>query len=100
MSARRQFLRTGVAAGAGAALHAFAPARAWAASSTVLPSTTGAAAITELVIAKRELSIAGRRALPTVVNGLLPGPILRFREGETVTIRVKNELQEDRKSVV
>ena len=25
---------------------------------------------------------------------MLPGPILRFREGETVTIRVKNELQE------
>lgn len=73
---------------------AFTPARAWAASSTVVPSTNAAAAITDLVIAKRVLSIAGRRGLPTVVNGLLPGPVLRFREGETVTIRVKNELEE------
>lgn len=29
-----------------------------------------------------------------VINGSLPGPLLRFREGETVTIRVTNELDE------
>ena len=26
-----------------------------------------------------------------VVNGSLPGPLLRFREGETVVLRVTNE---------
>ncbi len=29
------------------------------------------------------------------VNGSLPGPLLRFREGETVTLRVANTLDED-----
>ena len=30
--------------------------------------------------------------MATVVNGQLPGPQLRFREGEEVTIRIKNTL--------
>ena len=29
------------------------------------------------------------------VNGSIPGPILRWREGDTVTLRVKNRLNED-----
>ena len=36
----------------------------------------------------------GRRRIATVVNGSLPGPILRFREGETVTLNVRNTLAE------
>ena len=29
------------------------------------------------------------------INGSLPGPLLRWREGETVTLRVKNRLEQD-----
>ncbi|MFS9669826.1 multicopper oxidase domain-containing protein, partial [Klebsiella pneumoniae] len=29
------------------------------------------------------------------INGSLPGPLLRWREGETVTLRVKNRLDQD-----
>ena len=50
--------------------------------------------LANLVIAKGRLDIDGQRATPTVVNDLLPGPVLRFREGETATIRVTNQLTE------
>lgn len=91
---RRRFLKAGAAAGAGTALHALSPAYAWAASPGGSPIPGVAGAITDLVIAKRRLDIAGKSAMPTVVNGLLPGPVLRFGEGETVTIRVTNQLEE------
>jgi FtsP/CotA-like multicopper oxidase with cupredoxin domain len=36
----------------------------------------------------------GRSAAPSVVNGVLPGPVLRFREGEPAIIRMTNRLGE------
>lgn len=89
MNSRRDFLKTSAAAGA-----ALFPTYGFTAlaASPVIPGIANA--VTELVIAKRTLNIAGHSATPTVVNGVLPGPILRFREGETVTIRVTNQLEE------
>ena len=87
---RRRFLKTTVAVGAGLMFYRFSPAYAIGAESTLNGSTS----ITDLVIAKRKLNIAGRAATPTVANGFLPGTVLRFREGETVTIRVTNQLEE------
>ena len=94
MNLRRRFLKASAAAGAGSALHALSPAYTWAASAVLPPNAGSAVGFTDLVIAKRRLDIAGQSATPTVVNGLLPGPILRFREGETATIRVTNQLEE------
>ncbi|MBC6981910.1 copper resistance system multicopper oxidase [Caulobacter sp. 17J80-11] len=48
----------------------------------------------DLVIDKRLVDIDGRKAEQITVNGQLPGPTLRFREGETATIRVTNRLNE------
>ena len=87
---RRRFLKTSVAVGAGLMFYRLSPTYAIGAESTLNGSTS----VTDLVIAKRKLNIAGRAATPTVVNGLLPGTVLRFREGETVTIRVTNQLEE------
>ncbi len=94
MNARRRFLKAGAAAGAGTMLYALSPAYAWAASATAAPPLDSAGPGANLVIAKTKLTIDGRSATPTLVNGVLPGPVLRFREGETVTIRVTNELKE------
>ncbi|MDP3008189.1 copper resistance system multicopper oxidase [Methylotenera mobilis] len=92
---RRHFLKTTVAVGAGLVLHRLSPAYAIDTESTLISSASNnSTTATDLVIAKHKLNIAGRVAMPTVVNGLLPGPILRYREGETVTIRVTNQLQE------
>lgn len=89
MNSRRDFLKTSAAAGA--ALFPTYGFAALAASSSVSDSAN---TVTDLVIGKRRLNIAGYSATPTVVNGVLPGPILRFREGETVIIRVTNQLEE------
>ena len=39
------------------------------------------------------ITVAARTAM--TINGSLPGPILRWREGDTVTLRVRNRLKED-----
>ncbi len=94
MNPRRRFLRASAAAGAGTALHALSPSYTWAASDRALPLQESSGPVSNLVIAKGRLDIDGQSATPTVVNGLLPGPVLRFREGETATIRVTNQLEE------
>ncbi|MBY4947520.1 copper resistance system multicopper oxidase [Cupriavidus respiraculi] len=48
----------------------------------------------DLVIAESPVNFTGRPAMATTINGMLPGPTLRWREGETVTIRVTNRLRE------
>lgn len=90
---RRRFLKIAAAAGAGVALEALFPVCTWAVSaSDAIRTDTGL--IINLVIRKVMLEIDSKAATPTTVNGLLPGPVLRFREGETVTIHVTNQLDE------
>lgn len=48
----------------------------------------------ELTIDTMPLNITGRSRLATVVNGSMPGPTLRLREGDTVAIAVTNRLKE------
>jgi CopA family copper-resistance protein len=48
----------------------------------------------DLVIGEIKINITGRARLATAVNGSVPAPILRFREGDTVTINVTNRLSE------
>ena len=48
-----------------------------------------------LTIAETLVNYTGRPRLATTVNGSLPGPTLRWREGETVTIRVTNRMSVD-----
>lgn len=47
-----------------------------------------------LDIGEKEVNITGSKATATLVNGLLPGPVLRIKEGDEITIRVTNYLHE------
>jgi CopA family copper-resistance protein len=47
-----------------------------------------------LDIGELPVNFTGGSATAVVVNGSLPAPILRWREGETVTLRVGNRLRE------
>ena len=49
----------------------------------------------DLDIAYTPVVIEGRHSHAITVNGQLPGPLLRWREGDTVTMRVSNRLAED-----
>jgi CopA family copper-resistance protein len=49
----------------------------------------------DLNIGYQSVNFTGKSRTATAVNGSVPAPILRWREGERVTLRVKNNLAED-----
>ena len=49
----------------------------------------------DLRIGRTAVNITGRDRTALTINGSLPGPLLRWREGDTVTLRVANSLDED-----
>jgi CopA family copper-resistance protein len=70
-----------------------------AAGSTLLGVAQGGAQTLQgsrfdLTIGTTPVNFTGRVRTATTVNGSLPGPTLRFREGDTVTINVTNTLGE------
>ena len=48
----------------------------------------------DLFIDQTPVNLTGRNRTALTINGSLPGPLLRWREGDTVTLRVKNRLAE------
>ncbi|WP_422421719.1 copper resistance system multicopper oxidase [Pseudomonas sp. GZD-222] len=48
----------------------------------------------ELFIGQTPVNITGRPRTALTINNSLPGPVLRWREGDTVTLRVRNRLDE------
>ena len=95
MVSRREFLGTALQTGAVLGLAGLLPA--WARPSSA--GNMGLAALTgtnfDLTVDQFPVSIGGRRGLATGVNGQLPAPLIRFREGEEITLNVTNKLEED-----
>nr|WP_314529143.1 copper resistance system multicopper oxidase [uncultured Pseudomonas sp.] len=48
----------------------------------------------DLFIDQSSVNLTGRKRTALTINGSLPGPLLRWREGDTVTLRVNNRLAE------
>lgn len=48
-----------------------------------------------LTIERKDVTITGRPVSSITVNGQIPGPTLRWREGEDVVVHVTNRLRED-----
>ena len=59
------------------------------------PGRGSQAANYDLVIAETALNVSGKRGAAVTINGTVPGPLLRFREGEESVLRVTNRLHED-----
>ena len=89
---RRTFV-TGAAAG-GLLLASGLPARTAAARGSVQAEALRGNSF-DLGIGYREVNYTGTPRQATVVNGGLPGPVLRWKQGETVTLRVTNSLARD-----
>ncbi len=49
----------------------------------------------DLSIGYQTVNMTGRERIANTVNGSLPAPVLRWKEGDTVTLRVKNNLSHD-----
>jgi len=92
---RRNLLQT--ALGAGAAIGAPGLVPAWAqpasAGNLGIPALTGTDF--DLTISKFPIRINGRATQAMGVNGSVPSPLIRFREGDEITINVKNTLMKD-----
>ena len=82
---RRRFVQSLALGGAAASLGLWR-------SATTAPAAVLSGAEFDLDIGSLEVAIGGRRRGATVVNGQLPAPLLRWREGDTVTLRVHNSL--------
>ncbi|PKP67203.1 MAG: hypothetical protein CVT83_08745, partial [Alphaproteobacteria bacterium HGW-Alphaproteobacteria-5] len=95
MISRRSFIQTASATGLLAGLQALMPAWARQAASLAPTSVTGTHRTFDLAIGRTALEIGGETATAKTINGTVPGPLLRFQEGETVTLRVRNDLDED-----
>ena len=46
----------------------------------------------DLTIGELPVDFTGHRRIATVVNGQLPAPLLRWRQGDTISLRVRNRL--------
>lgn len=55
----------------------------------------GSGSTIDLRIAETPFAIGARRGVATTINGTIPGPLLRLREGEDVVLRVTNGLRHD-----
>jgi CopA family copper-resistance protein len=88
--ARRRFVQ-GLAAGGAVAGLGLWPNSTWA-----LPAAGNANVLTgtefDLAIGETPMNFTGRARPAITVNGSIPGPILRWREGSTVNLRVSNRL--------
>jgi len=48
----------------------------------------------DLYVSKKLVTVNGKSSMATLINDSLPAPTLKMREGETVTIRVHNQMNE------
>ena len=92
---RRNFLGISTSIGATLAMSRLIPA--WARSASQgnlgLPALTGSKF--DLTVSKFPVRIDGRTGEAVGVNGTIPAPLIRFREGDEITINVKNNLMKD-----
>ncbi|CAO3867925.1 copper resistance system multicopper oxidase [Achromobacter mucicolens] len=91
LTTRRRFVQGLAAGGALAALGGWrqASAQSGAAAAAELRGTKF-----HLEIGETPVNFTGAARVATTVNGRLPAPLLRWREGDTVTLHVTNRLRE------
>jgi CopA family copper-resistance protein len=87
---RRRFIQ-GLAAGGAVTGLGLWPKQTWALKSPGQPNVLSGTQF-DLSISEIPMNFTGRTRSAVTVNGSLPGPILRWREGDTVTLRVANAL--------
>jgi CopA family copper-resistance protein len=91
---RRAFLGGGIALAAAAGLQP-----AWARSVSHGAAAKGSGTLSgediAITIARQSFPVDGRVGHAVTMNGTIPGPLVRLKEGQNVRIAVRNELDED-----
>ncbi|MNK87022.1 Copper resistance protein A precursor [compost metagenome] len=91
-TSRRTFVKGLAAGGLLGGLGLWRPP-VWAVSSPGQPQVLTGSDF-ELFIGETPVNFTGNPRTAMTINGSLPGPLLRWREGDTVTLRVKNALKD------
>jgi CopA family copper-resistance protein len=91
---RRKFVQGAAAAGFLAGFGGILPAYARPGRNRYLRGNT-----IDLSIGEQEIEVGGRRAAANAINGTVPGPLLRLREGQDAVIRVTNTLANESASI-
>jgi CopA family copper-resistance protein len=93
---RRLLLKRVIALGMVAAMGRLVPAYA-ATNTTVNPGsqTPLSGEVIDLTINEQLFRLDGRTATAMTINGTIPGPLIRLKEGQQATLRVTNGLKED-----
>ncbi|WP_028626666.1 copper resistance system multicopper oxidase [Metapseudomonas resinovorans] len=92
-TSRRTFVK-GLAAGGILGGLGLWKAPVWAVTSPGQPAVLSGTEF-DLFIGETPVNLTGKARIAKTINGTLPGPLLRWREGDTVTLRVRNRLAED-----
>jgi CopA family copper-resistance protein len=95
---RRTFVK-GLAAGGVVAGLGLSTDRAWAQGSPRQPTGALSGTDFELSLGETLVNFTGSPRIAHTVNGSLPAPLLRWKEGDTVTLRVANRLRSDAASI-
>ncbi|WP_418596011.1 copper resistance system multicopper oxidase, partial [Ponticoccus sp. (in: a-proteobacteria)] len=90
---RRTFVKSLAAGGAVAGLGLWRQP-VWALTSPGQPTVLSGTEF-DLTIDSMSVDFTGKRRTAMAINGSIPGPLLRWREGDTVTLRVRNRLPHD-----
>ena len=93
---RRRFIRASAALGVLAGLQRIMPAYAF--ENTGLPASPVGDSVAneiDLLIREEKLQFGKRRGTAITINGTVPGPLVRLREGTDAILRVTNDLKED-----
>lgn len=92
---RRQLLRGAAAATSGAALSGLFPAWAQTGSPGLPTRPTLSGEDIRLKVGHSMFTVGGRSGHAITINGVLPAPLIRLREGQNVRLHVENGLDED-----
>jgi CopA family copper-resistance protein len=93
---RRALLRGGAIGVAGLGLSSLFPAWAQSGSAGLAPAMpTLSGDDIRLTIGHSDFTVGGRNAQAITMNGVLPAPLLRLKEGQNVRLHVQNTLDED-----
>lgn len=90
---RRTFVKS-LAAGSAVAGLGLWQQPVWALTSPGQPTVLSGTEF-DLTIDSMSVDFTGKRRTAMAINGSIPGPLLRWREGDTVTLRVRNRLPQD-----
>ncbi len=91
---RRTFVK-GLAMGGAAAAIGGWPSQTYAQGNPPAPWRTLSGTEFDLRIGETPMNFTGAPRIAFTVNGSVPAPLLRWKEGDTVTLRVANTLKED-----